>query len=114
MDRGVCVAGFAIEFAWGCKPNAAVSGRRKKYVYPPIGGCAPTLSSPLSRRDWAEQLVAPYFDTDADYRKLVALATGGFEVLVNHALYSIELTNQFLRFPRVRQQTRGNFSFQYR
>ena len=45
---------------------------------------------------------------------LVAIATGGFEVLVNHALYSIELTNQFLRFPRVRQQTRGNFSFQYR
>jgi hypothetical protein len=51
---------------------------------------------------------------EADCRKfLVAVATGGFEVLVNYALHSIELTNQFLRFPRVRQQTRGNFSFQY-
>jgi len=84
----------------------------KKYVYPPIGGCAPTVSSPLFRRDWAEQPVAPYFDTDADCQKLlVAIATGGFEVLVNYALHSIGLTNQFLRFPRVRQQPRGNFFF---
>jgi hypothetical protein len=35
----------------------------------------------------------------------------GFEVLVNYALDPIKLTNQFLRFPLVRQQTRGNFSF---
>jgi hypothetical protein len=35
----------------------------------------------------------------------------GFGVLVNYALDPIELTNQFLRFPRVRQLTRGNFSF---
>ena len=50
---------------------------------------------------------------EADCRKLlVAVATAGFEVLVNHALNSIEITNPFLRFPRVRQQTRGNFSFQ--
>ena len=34
------------------------------------------------------------------------------EVLVNFAFNSIELTNQFLLFPRVRQQTRGNISFQ--
>jgi hypothetical protein len=80
----------------------------------PLGGCAPTLLSPLFRRDSAEQPVAPYFDTQADCRKLlVAVATGGFEVLVNYALNSFGLTNQFLQFPRVRQQTRGNFSLQY-
>lgn len=42
----------------------------------------------------------------------VGIAPSGFEVLVNYALNSIELTNQFLLFPRVRQQTRGNISFQ--
>jgi len=114
MDLGLCFAGFGLEFARFSKPKEAVSGRIEKYVHPPIGGCAPTLSLPLFRRDWAEQPVAPYFDTQADCRKLlVAVATGGFEVLVNHALYSIELTNQLLLFPRVRQQTRGNFSFQH-
>jgi hypothetical protein len=35
----------------------------KKICLPPIGGCAPTHSSPLFRRDWAEQPLAPYFDT---------------------------------------------------
>jgi hypothetical protein len=64
MDRGMCFAGFELEFARVSKPKEAVSCRReKKYVHPPIGGCAPTLSLPLFRRDRAEQQVAPYFDT---------------------------------------------------
>jgi hypothetical protein len=46
-------------------------------------------------------------------RKLVAASRHDFEVLVNYAFNPIELTNHFLRFPRVRQQTRGNFLFQY-
>jgi hypothetical protein len=37
----------------------------------------------------------------------------GCEVLVDYALNATALTNPFLRFPRVRQQARGNFSFQY-
>ncbi|MGA9728160.1 MAG: hypothetical protein WBQ84_12155, partial [Methylocella sp.] len=103
MDRGSCFAGFGLEFARLSKSKEAVSGRIEKICLPPTGGCAPALSSPQFRRDWAEQPVATYFDTDADCRKLlVAIATGGFEVLVNHALYSIQLTNKFLRFPRVR------------
>jgi hypothetical protein len=45
-------------------------------------------------------------------RLVVVPPRRGIEVLVSYALNPIELTNQFLRFPRVRQQTRGNFSFQ--
>jgi hypothetical protein len=87
MDRGLYFAGSGLEFAPDSKPKKA----RKKYVHPPIGGCAPILSLPLFTRDWAEQPVAPYFDEQVDRVKfLVAVATGGFEVLVNHALNSIE------------------------
>jgi hypothetical protein len=93
----------------------AVSGRiEKKFVYPHLGdarrrfcrhyaGVADrTVSRTLFRH--TKRLAG---------NSLVAVATGGFEVLVNGALNSVELTNQFLRFPRVRQQTRGNFSFEY-
>jgi hypothetical protein len=114
MDRDMYFAGFELEFARFPSQGGCFLPPRKKYVHPPIGGCAPAVSLPLFRRDWAEQPVAPYFDTRSGLPEfLVAVATGGFEVLVNYALNSIELTNQFLRFPRVRQQTRGNFSCQY-
>jgi hypothetical protein len=109
MDRGLYFAGFGLEFAPASKPKKAVSGGSKKKCLPPIGGCAPTLSLPLIGRDWAEKPVAPYCDTRSGLPW--PPSRHGFEVLVNYALNVIELTNRFLRFPRVRQQTRGNFSY---
>jgi hypothetical protein len=97
MDRRLYFAGFGLEFASVSEPKEAVLG------YPPVGGCAPTLSLPLFRREWAEQPVARYFDTRSGLPETPGVATGGAEVLVYYALNSIELTNQFLRFPRVRQ-----------
>jgi hypothetical protein len=62
----------------------------------------------------SEHKAAPYFDARSGVQETrVAVATCDFEVLVKYALTSFELTCQFHRFPRVRQQTRGNFSFEY-
>jgi len=66
----------------------AVSGpMEKKFVYPPLGGCAPALLSPLCRRGWENSQSQIISIREAACRKLlVAVATGGFEVLVNCAL----------------------------
>jgi hypothetical protein len=110
MERGLHFAGFGLEFARISKPAAP-----KKYVcLPPLGGCAPAISPPLIRARLGRTASRTLFR----HAKRLAGNSGpaspsGFEVLVDYALNSIELTNPFLRFPRVRQQTRGNFLFQY-
>jgi hypothetical protein len=86
----------------------------KIFLTPPTWGMRAGHFAATIRARWVEQPVAFNFDTRSGLPETpVGIAPSGFEVLVNYALNSIELTNQFLRFPRVRQQTRGNFSFQY-
>ncbi|MGH6811390.1 MAG: hypothetical protein ACREDM_03295 [Methylocella sp.] len=106
-------AGFGLEFAWVCKPGVRPH-RKKNNVNPHLGDARrPFLRHYAGAIGQYNQSQLISTRGAACRKFLAAVATGGFEVLENYALNSIELTKQFLRFPRVRQQTRGNFSFQY-
>jgi hypothetical protein len=115
MDRGLHFAGSGLEFAPVSEPTEAVFGGIEKNMSTPRLGDARGpfrchYSGAIGRNSQSHLIST----REAACRKfLVAVSALGFEVLVNYALNSIELTNPFLRFPRVRQQARGNFSFQW-
>jgi hypothetical protein len=116
MDPGVCLTEYWLKFAQFSKPKVDFfpAAAKKKENLPPDWGMRagnfvatiqPRLGRPASRTLFRH---AKRHAENSWWQSRL-----GFEVLVNRALDEIELTNPFLRFPRVRQQTRGNFSFQY-
>jgi hypothetical protein len=114
MDRGMCFAGFEREFARVSKPKKAVPAAMKKICPPPDWGMrADPFVATIQARSSRTASRTLFRHAKRLAGNSWSPSRHGFEVLVNYALNSIELTNQLLRFPRVRQQTRGNFSCQY-
>jgi hypothetical protein len=111
----VCFAGFGLEFARGSKPNEVVSGHIEKNMSTPDWGMradpfVATIQARLGKNSHSHLISTRKRIGGSSWspsRQVV------LRVLVNYALNLFDLTNQFLRFPRVRQQTRGNFSLQY-
>src|ERR1700730_278769 len=110
MDRGSCFAGFGVEFAPVSKPKELFSGRSEKIMPTPrLGDARRAFRCHYSGAIWNSR---SHLISDTRCGLSWSPPRRGIEVLVSYALNPIELTNRFLRFPRVRQQTRGNFSFQ--